>query len=226
MRILCVSDQVDPVVYSSAIRDRFKDVDLVLAAGDLPMDYLSFIVSGLNKPLLFVFGNHNLEELAYYRPRADVRGHPVDTPWPSRDRLEGSGAVYTGFRVVREGGLLVAGLGGSRWYNGGANQFTNLQMAFRILFLIPSLLWNRIFHGRYLDILLTHAPPEGIQDRPDPCHRGFRPFLWFMRAFRPRFLVHGHVHLYDMASSRVSEYGGTTVVNAFSHYLLDWEDRT
>jgi Icc-related predicted phosphoesterase len=99
-------------------------------------------------------------------------------------------------------------------------------MAFRILFLIPSLVWNRIFHGRYLDILLTHAPPEGIQDRPDPCHRGFRPFLWFMRTFRPRFLVHGHVHLYDQASTRVSEYEGTTVVNAFSHYLLDWEDRT
>lgn len=225
MKILCVSDQVDPVVYSSAIRDRFKDVDLVLAAGDLPMDYLSFIVSGLNKPLVFVFGNHNLEELAYYRPRTDVRGHPVDSPWPSRDLLESSGAVYTGFRVVREGGLLVAGLGGSRWYNGGANQFTNLQMTLRILLLLPSLVWNRIFHGRYVDILLTHAPPEGIQDRPDPCHRGFRPFLWFMRVFRPRFLVHGHVHLYDLASPRVSEYGGTKVVNAFGHFLLEWEDR-
>ncbi|NLJ45961.1 MAG: metallophosphoesterase [Treponema sp.] len=226
MRILCVSDQVDLVVYSSSIRERFKDVDLVLSAGDLPMDYLSFIVSGLNKPLIFVFGNHNLEELAYYRPRADVRGRTVDSPFPSRDIMESSGAVYAGFRVVREGGLLVAGLGGSRWYNGGANQFTNLQMALRILLLIPALLWNRIFFGRFLDILLTHAPPEGIHDQPDPCHRGFRPFLWFMRTFRPRFLVHGHVHLYDREAARISTYLGTTVVNAFGHVLLDWENRT
>ncbi len=225
MRILCVSDQVDPVVYSSAIRDRFKDVDLVLSAGDLPMEYLSFIVSALNKPLLFVFGNHNLDELTLYRPRADVRGRPLDVPWPSRDLMASSGAVYAGFRVVREGRLLVAGLGGSRWYNGGANQFTNLQMALRVLCLIPALVWNRIFRGRFLDILLTHAPPAGIHDRTDPCHRGFLPFLWFMRTFHPRFLVHGHVHLYDLASPRVSEYRGTTVVNAFSHYLLEWEDR-
>jgi len=225
MRILCVSDRVDPVVYSSAIRDRFKDVDLVLSAGDLPMEYLSFIVSGLNKPLLFVFGNHNLEELAYYRPRADIRGRPLDSTWPSRDHLESSGAVYAGFRALREGGLLVAGLGGSRWYNGGANQFTNLQMAFRMLSLIPSLVWNRFFHGRFLDILLTHAPPEGIHDREDPCHRGFRPFLWFMRAFRPRLLVNGHVHLYDLTASRITEYGKTTVVNAFSHCILELEGR-
>ena len=226
MRILCVSDQVDPVVYSSAIRDRFKDVDLILSAGDLPMDYLSFIVSSLNKPLLFVFGNHNLEELAYYRPRGDSRSHPTDSPWLSRDPMESSGAVYAGFKMIREEGLLVAGLGGSRWYNGGANQFTDLQMTLRILLMIPALVWNRIFFGRYLDILLTHAPPEGIHDQQDPCHRGFRPFLWFMRVFRPRFLVHGHVHLYDQTSARVSEYRMTRVVNVFGHYILDWKDQT
>ena len=225
MKILCVSDQIDPVVYSSAIRDRFRDVDIVLSAGDLPLEYLSFIVSMLNKPLLFVFGNHNLGELAYFRPKADVRGRPVASPWPFREQDEGSGAIYAGFRIVREGGILVMGLGGSRLYNGGANQFSNLQMAFRILLLVPSLLWNRILHGRFVDIVLTHAPPQGIHDRPDPCHRGFRPFLWLMKTFRPRFLVHGHIHLYDLADSRLSEYGQTTVVNAFSHYLLEWEGR-
>jgi Icc-related predicted phosphoesterase len=75
-------------------------------------------------------------------------------------------------------------------------------MAARILLLAPRRLWNRLFHGRFVDIVLTHAPPEGIHDRPDPCHRGFAPFLWLMRVFRPRFLVHGHVHLYDSSSVR------------------------
>jgi len=62
MKVLCVSDQIDPLVYSSNIKERYKDIDLVISAGDLPMEYLDFIVSSLNKPVLFVFGNHNLNE--------------------------------------------------------------------------------------------------------------------------------------------------------------------
>ena len=62
MKILCVSDQIDPLVYSSAAKDYFKDIDLVLCAGDLPMEYVDYIVSVLNKPTYFVFSNHNLEK--------------------------------------------------------------------------------------------------------------------------------------------------------------------
>jgi hypothetical protein len=40
----------------------------------------------------------------------------------------------------------------------------------RILALAPRLWWNKLRHGRYLDILLTHAPPRGIHDRPDKTH--------------------------------------------------------
>ena len=63
MRILCISDQVDPLVYSPRMRERFKDVDLVLSAGDLPPEYLGFITSMLNKDMFFVAGNHDLDEL-------------------------------------------------------------------------------------------------------------------------------------------------------------------
>jgi len=224
MRILCVSDQIDPIVYSVAIRERFRDVDLVLSAGDLPMEYLSFLVSSLNRPLLFVFGNHNINELGIYRPHSAAQRHFSALRWPSPDIEGGSGAIYAGFRVIQENGLLILGLGGSMRYNGGANQYTNSQMMLRILLLVPRLFWNRMIYGRFIDIVLTHAPPEGIQDRPDPCHRGFKPFLWLMRAFQPKLLVHGHIHLYDLNSLRVSTYKNTTVVNAFNHYLFDWED--
>ena len=211
MRILCVSDQIDPIVYSTAIRERFRDVELVLSAGDLPMEYLSFIVSSLNKPLLFVFGNHNLNELSFYRPAA---GQRLDRSlrWPFAGLEGNSGAIL--------------GLGGSIRYNGGLNQYTNAQMMFHILLLLPKLLWNKVRYGRFVDIVLTHAPPAGIHDRSDPCHRGFRSFLWLMRVFRPRFLVHGHVHLYDLNSLRVSRYESTTVVNAFSHHVLEWDSST
>jgi Icc-related predicted phosphoesterase len=207
MKILCVSDQIDPLVYSESIKERFKNIDLILSAGDLPLDYLDFIISSLNKPLLFVFGNHHLET---FGGRSDY--------WAN-----GHGALHVGSRVVREGGLLVAGLGGSRRYNRGENQYTNFQMGCQILRLIPALLFNRLFRGRFLDVLLTHAAPRGIHDREDPCHRGFETFLWFMRVFKPKYLIHGHIHLYDYSEVRSTEYKKTLVINAYSHYIIDTE---
>jgi len=106
------------------------------------------------------------------------------------------------------------------WYNGGNNQFSEAGMFFEMCRLFPMLILNRIFRGRFLDILLTHAAPRGIHDREDPCHRGFKIFNWFMRVFKPRFLVHGHIHLYDLSEVRVTRYAETTVVNAYSRYVL------
>jgi len=218
MKILCVSDQIDPLVYSSNVKERFKDIDLVISAGDLPMEYLDFIVSSLNKPVLFVFGNHNLDEFGYYHR---IGGES------KKDIQEGCrddachGTTYIGFKNYREGQLLLAGVSGSIRYNNGINQYTDRQMKRKLLALVPGLIMNRIRYGRFLDVLVTHASPEGIHDKPDPCHQGFASFLWFMKAFKPRFLVHGHIHLYDMQDIRVSKYLDTTVINAYSHYILD-----
>jgi predicted phosphodiesterase len=215
MKILCVSDQIDPLVYSGAIKERFGGVDLILSAGDLPLEYLDFIVSSLNKPLIFVEGNHHTGQS---RSRGGVDfGIPLEED-------QGFGLLPAGSRVRREEGLIVAGLGGSMRYNRGDNQFTEFQMRREILKLLPSLILNRILRGRFLDILLTHAPPRGIHDGEDLCHRGFNSFLWFMRKFRPRYLIHGHIHLYDLSEVRATRYEDTLVINAYSHYVIDTEE--
>lgn len=223
MKVLCVADQVDPLVYSAAAKERFGDVDLVVSAGDLPMEYLGFIASSLNKPILFVFGNHNLKHLGLFRTGGDPIARDIyrEQTGPERAFRNYFGSTYVGFKAVRQGDLLIAGLGGCRRYNNGENQFTERQMLFKILRLIPRLWWNRIVHGRYLDILLTHAAPQGINDRPDPTHRGFRMFLWFLDRFRPAYLLHGHIHLYDLNAPRVARYHDTLVINVFGHYVLD-----
>jgi Icc-related predicted phosphoesterase len=199
MKILCVSDQIDPLIYTNTIKQRFADVDLVLSAGDIPLDYLDFIISTLNKPLFFIMGNHHIEEV-------DIDSH---------------GAVYIDTKVKREAGLIVAGLGGSMRYNRGENQFSDFEMNIRILKLLPAMVFNRIFRGRFLDILLTHASPMGIHDKDDKCHKGFKCFLWFIKVFKPRYLVHGHIHLYDLSEVRTTKYCDTLVINAYGHYLID-----
>ncbi|MCL2558167.1 MAG: metallophosphoesterase [Treponema sp.] len=215
MKILCVSDEIDPLVYSAAIKERFSDVALILCAGDLPLDYLDFIASSLNKPLLHVYGNHHAPD----RERAVFLEPQELDPEPDAAPVAG----HVGSRVCVEEGLIVAGLGGSMRYNAGPNQFTEFDMWLEIFKLIPRLLLNRLFRGRFLDVLLTHAPPCGIHDRRDLCHRGFKAFLWFMRRFQPRYLVHGHIHLYDQGEARRTRWLGTDVINAFGHYIIDIE---
>ena len=117
--------------------------------------------------------------------------------------------------------LLIAGASGSMRYNNGLCQYTERQMFFRLLALAPVLLWNKLRYGRYLDIFLTHAAPRHIHDREDACHKGFECFNWFIKKFQPTYLVHGHIHLYDMNSPRFTQSENTMVVNAFSHCIID-----
>ena len=213
MKILCISDQIDPLVYSPHIKERFADVDLILSAGDLPMDYLDYIISTLNKPLYFIFGNHHTKDQKFFKKLRSF-------PFTEAREFYTCGAVHLGTKVKTEGDFILAGLGGSMRYNRGANQYTDFEMSIELMKLIPRLLWNRIFHGRYVDILLTHAPPLGIHDKKDRCHTGFKCYLWFMKVFKPKYLVHGHIHLYDLRDVRCTKWEKTTVVNAYSHYVI------
>lgn len=220
MKILCVADHRSPIVYSTGIKERFKDVDMILGAGDLPMDYYGYIVSSLNKKLFFVFGNHNLKH--YRRFRGENQTFSYD---PGGVNQHFFGSIYTGEKIIREKktGLLIAGMGGSINYNKGENQYTDSQMYFKLFRLIPRLLWNKIVHGRYLDIFLTHSPPRGLNDREDPCHRGFKSFLWFLEKFKPRYMLHGHIHLYDRNEPREIQYKETRIINVYDYYVLNLE---
>jgi uncharacterized protein len=222
VKILCVADQVDPVVYSQNMKDRFRDTAFIIGAGDLKMRYYGFIVSMLNKPLYFVFGNHDLEYYKRFRhPRED------ENPETQESHMVKSyfGSTCIGDKVIRhkKTGLLLAGLGGSMRYNQGESQYTDFQMYMKVLRLIPKLAFNRLFRGRWIDILVTHAPPFGINDGDDRCHTGFKAFLWFMRVFKPRYLIHGHIHLWDMNAERVSRYQETTIINVYGRYILELE---
>ncbi len=203
-KILAISDHVDNLVYSQNIRDRFKDVDLVISCGDLPPNYLEYIVSSLNVPVLGVRGNHDHGRAFDAVPRGSI----------------GPGTIDLHGRVIESNGLLIAGLEGSLDYNHGPHQYSEGAMRLQIARLLPQLLLNKLRHGRYLDILVTHAPPRGIHDQPDRCHQGFAVLRDFMERFQPRYLVHGHIHLYDRQTVTRTAFGNTTVLNAYGYREL------
>jgi calcineurin-like phosphoesterase family protein len=216
VRVLAVSDEVDEGLYANL--NPVRGVDLILACGDLPFDYLAHLVEGLEVPAVFVPGNHDPDVSGYTSSRGGLTlraGLPTKAPWPI-------GAVNADGRVVDIAGLRIAGLGGSPRYSGGPNQYTNRQFAWRARRLRVAALaakW-RTRDGRPIDVLITHAPPLGVGDDPDPPHRGFRALPGLVGRLRPGLMLHGHVHPYGRAMHD-QHIGATVVRNVVGRHVFD-----
>lgn len=213
LKILAVSDQVVDSLHSPNVKNRFGDVDLIISCGDLPYGYLDYLVTVLGKPLYFVHGNHD-RDYEY-----------TENGWR---QLAPQGATSLDMRVVKgPGGLVLAGLEGSIRYDpDSGHQYTQEQMDRRATQLAARLMSHRMRHGRYLDILVTHSPPFGVGDGPDPAHIGFRAFNTLMQRFKPRLLLHGHQHRYygSYGISPSTQVGATRVMNVYPYQLIEWED--
>lgn len=197
MRLLLVADEEDAGLWDYYLPGKLAGYDLILSAGDLKAEYLSFLVTMANRPLLYVHGNHDQ--------------HYLTSP------PEGCECVDD--RLVTVKGLRILGLGGSMRYSGEIFQYTEKQMERRI-----RRLRRAIRRAGGVDIVLTHAPVAGFGDGEDLCHRGFAAFRTLLDEFRPKLLVHGHVHLrYGNCDRRVQQYGETMIVNACGRFEAELE---
>jgi Icc-related predicted phosphoesterase len=223
-RILAVSDEVDDRLLGTDLKGR--DVDLVIACGDLPFDYLETLVTLANVPLVYVPGNHDPE---LRRRPSDISPEDIVKPFSFRpddyDRPGPRGCVNLDGRVRDVAGLRVAGLGGSMRYTEGPNQYTQKQMQRRAARLemrvrLEALVPRRAAPPRDIEVLITHAAPLGVGDEDDSCHEGFAAFHGLVARLSPRVLIHGHVHPYGR---RVEDHSinGTRVVNAVGHRLIE-----
>ncbi len=197
MKILLISDEEDKYLWDYYRPGALEDIDLILSAGDLKPDYLSFLVTMARCPLLYVHGNH------------DER-YKKSPP-------EGCDCVDD--RIITVNGLRILGLGGAPRYNDGPWQFTERQMTWRIRKLSRKI---KIAGG--VDLVLTHAPVRGYGDQENMAHRGFEAFLPLLDRWKPRYLIHGHVHQrYQPNMQRILQYRDTTIINACGKYYLETE---
>ena len=196
MKILVVADEESAYLWDHYRPGRLAGINLILSAGDLKPEYLSFLVTMANRPLLYVHGNHD----AVYQKRPPEGCDCID------DKL----VVVNGLRIL--------GLGGARMYNGGPYQYTEKQMERRI----RRLRW-KLHRSKGVDIVLTHAPPAGYGDAEDIAHRGFEAFLPLMDRYQPSYLIHGHVHKsYSVHTfSREVQHASTTVLNGAGRTILE-----
>jgi Icc-related predicted phosphoesterase len=206
VKILFVSDKVVERLYTPKIAERYEDIDLIVGCGDLPYYYLEFIMSMLNAPLLYVHGNHDPEQ--EYLPDGTAITNP-------------GGGINLHGAIRVEKNLLIAGLDGSIRYKRGKFQHTQEEMWVNVFQLIPKLLINKLRYGRYLDILITHSPPYGIHNGKDRTHVGFKAFLWLMKVFKPRYLIHGHRHVYNPGEVTETQFMQTKVINIYPYKIME-----
>jgi Icc-related predicted phosphoesterase len=172
------------------LRRRYHDIDLIVSCGDMPSSYLEFITSVLSVPMFYVRGNH-------------------DTGY--EERPPGGQDLHR--RRIKFRGLTFVGIEGCRRYNNGPIQYSDREMWWWVLQMAIPLRFTRARQRYGLDVLVTHAPPYGIHDLPDLPHTGMKAFLRFMEWYRPRYLLHGHVHTYDRRLTTRTQYLDTCVIN-------------
>ncbi|MBR3350345.1 MAG: metallophosphoesterase [Solobacterium sp.] len=195
MRIMVIADHEESSLWDYYRASKTEGVDLVLSAGDLDPEYLEFLVTVVNRPLLYVRGNHD---------------DKYETKEPlGCDCIED---VIYNFR-----GLRILGLGGSYRYGNRINMYTEREMEKRIAKLKLKLKLTGGF-----DILLTHAPAYGYGDLDDLPHRGFECFNELLEKYRPAYMIHGHVHMeYGPFKRELIHPSGTKIINAYGSYMID-----
>lgn len=194
MKILLIADKVHKALYDYFEPERWKDIDLILSAGDLKPAYLRFLVTMINKPLYYVRGNHDDK-------------YTQDPPL---------GCVDIHGKIVEFEGIRILGLEGSTWYNGKGVQYKEREMWWQV-----AKLWPRLKFGDKIDIVLTHNPALGFNDGKGHAHRGFKSFRYLIDTFEPRYFVHGHQHLSYAMRKRIIQYKDTQIINAYEYYVLE-----
>lgn len=197
MRILAIADKESKFLWDFYERGMLDGIDLIISCGDLDPRYLSFLVTMTSVPVLYVHGNHDTKY--------------AKMPPEGCTCIEDTIYVYKGIRIL--------GLGGSMRYKPGDHQYTEYKMQNRV-----RRLRFQLWRHRGFDILVTHAPAYQLNDGMDLPHQGFRAFLTLMEKYKPKFFLHGHVHMsYGRNYKRYDKYRETHVINAFERCVFDFE---
>ena len=198
IRILAISDEPDPSLDSAATRAGIGRVDLIIGAGDLQPEYLSFVADAFGAPLRYVRGNHDVGS-AWRHTEHDF------LPEPMPDAT-----------VVDEAGLRIVGFSGSPTYSGRGLEVPAHGMWRKVL-----LAWLRAAHARPV-LVVSHAPPRDVNDDDDLAHRGFTAFRWLKSRLEPPLWLHGHTALVRRGiDDRSVRHDGTLVYNCTGATLIE-----
>ncbi|MDQ2689144.1 MAG: metallophosphoesterase [Chloroflexota bacterium] len=198
IRILAISDEPDPSLDSAATRDGLGEIDVIVGAGDLQPEYLSFVTDAFHAPLRYVRGNHDVGAAWAHTERALL-------PQPMPDAT-----------VVEEDGLRIIGFSGSPKYSD-----RGMERSAAGMWSLSILGWLRARRRRPV-LVVSHAPPRDVNDDQDRAHRGFTAFRWLAQRLAPPLWLHGHTALVRRGiDDRTEQLGDTLFYNCTGATLVE-----
>ncbi len=228
MKILAIADEECASLWDFFDKSKVADIDLIISCGDLDPRYLSFLVTMTTAPVLYVHGNHDgkydrippegctcIEDDIFVYEGVRILGLGGSMRYTQGIPPEGCTCIEDDIFVYE--GVRILGLGGSMRYTQGDHQYTEKEMQKRV-----RKLRFKLFKKRGFDILVTHSPAYQLNDGRDLPHQGFQVFLDLLEKYKPKYFLHGHVHLnYARGQKRYDQYRDTTVVNAFERCIIE-----
>ncbi|MCH5333198.1 MAG: metallophosphoesterase [Agathobacter sp.] len=195
MKILFLADQESKLYWDFFKKADFEGIELIISCGDLKAEYLTFLATMVPVPLLYVRGNHD----------------------DKYEKRPPEGCTCIEDQIYWHKDVRILGLGGSYRYKPGNNQYTEKEMQKRV-----KKLSSKLRKSKGFDILVTHSPALGVHDDEDVCHRGFAVFNDLIEQYRPKYFVHGHVHMnYGRKFPREDLVGETHVINAYEKFIVE-----
>lgn len=201
IRLLAVSDDVDPALDYAINREAIGRVDAIVGCGDLEPSYLGFLGDAFGVPVAYVRGNH------------DRGGHWVET-------LVAAPHPLSSGHLAEVHGITVAPF---EWPGLRQDRATRNEPRawLDVLQVSWSLVLRRLRGRRSPVLVLSHAPPRGVGDcESDPYHVGFRAYRWLLERLQPPLWLHGHTTPATVADWR-DRLGDSVVVNVTGSVVVE-----
>jgi Icc-related predicted phosphoesterase len=192
MRILLISDHISPKLNLREFVNNHNP-DFIITLGDLSYDDL-IDLKNIDLPKIGIYGNHCRGD---YLSLLNIRNLHLKNNTISNTGIL-SGINFFGFE------------GCVKYKDGGSKQYDQNES----IEMVSTFLQDKI------DVVITHAPPFGINDSlSDPAHIGFDGLKLLIDKTNPAILFHGHT--YPPENMKLSIYKNTVIYYVSGVELFD-----